>query len=218
MKLLVESVENELEYVVENTTDGKEMYIEGIFMQSEVKNRNKRVYPKPVLESAVDSYIREAVNKKRAVGELNHPPNPTVNLDKVSHLTTNLYWEGSDVIGKAKILSTPMGNIARGLIEGGVQLGVSSRGLGSISVISNVNTVNEGYHINAVDIVQDPSAHKAYVNGILEGVDWVMDEAHGVYVQEKVESHREIVEKKYKNIDDNLAESLFKDFLSSIDV
>jgi len=133
MKLIAEYQDQQIETLIEaKEGGGKNHFIEGVFMQSEAKNRNGRIYPKQVMESAVDKYVTEQVSTKRAVGELNHPDGPTVNLDKVSHLITNLEWNGNDVVGKAQILETPMGNIVKGLLDGGVQLGVSTRGMGSL--------------------------------------------------------------------------------------
>ena len=175
MKLITEFNENhDVECIVEAKENGEKSYvIEGVFAQADKKNRNGRVYPKPIMESAVSKYVTEQVNKKRAVGELNHPEGPTVNLDKVSHLITDLKLEGNDVVGKAQILDTPMGKIVKGLLEGGVQLGVSTRGMGSLETRNGVNYVKEDFILSTVDIVQDPSAPDAFVNGIMEGVDWV---------------------------------------------
>jgi hypothetical protein len=175
MKLITEFNENnDVQCIVEAKENGEKSYvIEGVFAQADKKNRNGRVYPKPIMESAVSKYVTEQVNKKRAVGELNHPEGPTVNLDKVSHLITDLKLEGNDVIGKAQILDTPMGKIVKGLLEGGVQLGVSTRGMGSLETRNGVNYVKEDFILSTVDIVQDPSAPDAFVNGIMEGVDWI---------------------------------------------
>ena len=140
---------------------------------AESKNRNGRIYPKAILEKAVDKYVTDQVNTKRAVGELNHPEGPTVNLDKVSHLITDLQFEGNNVMGKAQVLDTPMGQIVKGLLEGGVQLGVSTRGMGSLEQRNGTAVVKNDFILNTVDIVQDPSAPNAFVNGIMEGVDWV---------------------------------------------
>jgi hypothetical protein len=174
MKLISEYVENDLQCIVEAKENGeKNFVIEGVFAQADKKNRNGRVYPKAIMENAVNKYVSEQVSKKRAVGELNHPEGPTVNLDKVSHLITDLKLEGTDVVGKAQILNTPMGKIVKGLLEGGVQLGVSTRGMGSLESRNGVMYVKEDFILNTVDIVQDPSAPEAFVNGIMEGVDWV---------------------------------------------
>jgi hypothetical protein len=174
MKLIAEYNDNNLEVLTEAKADGgKNFFIEGIFMQSEQKNRNGRIYPKQVMEGAVDKYVTEQVITKRAVGELNHPDGPTVNLDKVSHLIESLDWDGNDVVGKARILNTPMGKIVEGLLDGGVQLGVSTRGMGSLEERNGAMYVKDDFILNTVDIVQDPSAPTAFVNGIMEGVDWV---------------------------------------------
>tara|TARA_B100001175_G_scaffold171106_1_gene145175 strand:+ start:174 stop:842 length:669 start_codon:yes stop_codon:yes gene_type:complete len=174
MKLIAEYTDNNLEVLTEAKKDGSKKYsIEGVFMSAEQKNRNGRIYPKLVMEKAVDKYDTEQVSKGRAVGELNHPEGPTVNLDKVSHKIEKLDWSGNNVVGKATVLDTPMGQIVQGLLEGGVQLGVSTRGMGSLQRNNNAMVVKDDFILNAVDIVQDPSAPSAFVNGIMEGVDWV---------------------------------------------
>ena len=200
MKLITEYTENDsLKCLIEKKEDGEKKYvIEGIFMQAESKNRNGRVYPKAIMERAVSKYVTEQVSKKRAVGELNHPEGPTVNLDKVSHLITALQWEGNDVVGKAQILDTPMGRIVKGLLEGGVQLGVSTRGMGSLEERNGVMYVKDDFHLSTVDIVQDPSAPTAFVNGIMEGVEWVWN--NGVIqsqVIEKMETEIKTAPKKH---------------------
>ena len=174
MKLIAEYVDENLEVVTEATKDGGKKYtIEGVFMSAEQKNRNGRIYPKPIMESAVSKYVGEQVSKGRAVGELNHPEGPTVNLDKVSHKIESLDWKGNDVVGKATILETPMGQIVKGLLDGGVKLGVSTRGMGSLENRGGAMVVKPDFLLNAVDIVQDPSAPSAFVNGVMEGVEWV---------------------------------------------
>ena len=174
MKLIAEYTDNNLEVLTEAKKDGGNKYsIEGVFMSAEQKNRNGRIYPKNVMEGAVTKYTDEQVSKGRAVGELNHPEGPTVNLDKVSHKIESLKWSGNNVVGKATVLDTPMGQIVQGLLEGGVQLGVSTRGMGSLQRNNNAMVVKDDFILNAVDIVQDPSAPSAFVNGIMEGVDWV---------------------------------------------
>lgn len=176
MKLIAEYIDNELEVITEAKEGGGKSYmIEGVFAQAEQKNRNGRVYPRPIMENAVNKYVNEQVKQKRAVGELNHPEGPTVNLDKVSHLITDLQWEGNNVIGKASILDTPNGKIVKGLLDGGVKLGVSTRGMGSLEQRNGTMYVKEDFLLNTVDIVQDPSAPAAFVNGIMEGVEWVWD-------------------------------------------
>jgi hypothetical protein len=175
MKLISEYAENKIEFLItEDKKTGKKNYaIEGVFAQAETKNRNGRIYPMPVMEKALGKYNNDQVTKGRAVGELNHPEGPTVNLDKVSHKITELKFQGNDIVGKASILNTPMGEVVKGLLDGEVQFGVSTRGMGSLSQRNGVAVVNDDYILNAVDIVQDPSAPSAFVNGIMEGVEWV---------------------------------------------
>jgi hypothetical protein len=186
MKLIAEYIDQEINYITEAKADGGKSYtIEGIFAQAEGKNRNGRVYPKPIMEGAVDKYVTEQVKTKRAVGELNHPEGPTVNLDKVSHRITELNWDGNNVMGKALILDTPNGKIVKGLLEGGVQLGVSTRGMGSLEQRNGTMYVKDDFMLNTVDIVQDPSAPDAFVNGIMEGVEWVWD--NGIIHAQEIE-------------------------------
>jgi len=174
VKLITEFTDN-LHYLSEAKGDGtKSVFIEGIFMQAEKVNRNKRKYPKAVLEAAVNRYVKEQVSTNRAVGELNHPEGPAINLDKVSHKITSLVFEGDNAMGRAEILNTPMGAIVKGLIAGGVQLGVSSRGMGSVKTEGDISIVGENFILSTVDIVQDPSADEAFVNGIMEGVEWAI--------------------------------------------
>jgi len=173
MKLIAEYTEDNLEILTEEKNGKKTYAIEGIFMQAEAKNRNGRIYPRGVMESAVSKYNIEQVQKGRAVGELNHPEGPTVNLDKVSHKIETLDWQGNNVVGKATILETPMGQIVKGLLDGGVKLGVSTRGMGSLQRGQDAMIVKDDFLLNAVDIVQDPSAPSAFVNGVMEGVEWV---------------------------------------------
>jgi len=199
MKLISEYNTNDVQCIVEKKEDGsKSFVIEGVFAQAEEKNRNGRIYPKKVMEGAVNKYVKEQVSQKRAVGELNHPEGPTVNLDKVSHLITDLKFEGNNVMGKAQILDTPMGQIVKGLLEGGVQLGVSTRGMGSLEQRNGTMYVREDFILNTVDIVQDPSAPGAFVNGIMEGVEWVWN--NGIIeaqVIEKMETEIKATPKKH---------------------
>ena len=162
--------------VEENEKGQKEYFIEGIFMQSEIKNRNGRVYPKEVMQKEVGRYVKEFVEKDRAFGELGHPDGPTINLDKVSHLITKLEEDGNNYVGRAKILSTPNGQIVRNLIDDGAKLGVSSRGLGSLEQKGGSQYVKDDFQLaTAGDIVADPSAPEAFVNGIMEGTEWVYE-------------------------------------------
>ena len=215
MKLIAEYNDQKIEVLTEaKEGGGKNYYIEGVYMQAEQKNRNGRIYPKAVMEKAVDKYVTEQVNTKRAVGELNHPDGPSVNLDKVSHLITALEWKGNDVVGKAQILETPMGQIVKGLLDGGVQLGVSTRGMGSLEERNGVMYVKDDFMLNTVDIVQDPSAPTAFVNGIMEGVEWVWN--NGI-VQAQVIEKMETEIKKAPRAD--LYETQvreFKNFLSLV--
>ena len=217
MKLISEYVDQELSYITE-AKDGKKQYvIEGIFMQADQKNRNGRVYPKAVMEAAVDRYNTEQVSKGRAVGELNHPEGPTINLDKVSHKITELRWEGNNVVGKAQILDTPMGQIVKGLMEGGVQLGVSSRGMGSLVQKGGVNYVNNDFQLATVDIVQDPSAPEAFVNGIMEGVERIYENGvlKATHAQE-IEQFETEIKEAVKSGNPDLQMKAFKDFLSKL--
>ena len=214
MKLIVEQ-SDDLQYVTEANDKGeKNVYIEGIFMQADKKNRNGRIYESKILIPAVERYNNEQVMKGRAVGELNHPDGPTVNLDKVSHRITELRTEGSNVFGKALILNTPMGQIVKGLVEGGCQLGVSSRGMGSLERRKDAMYVKEDFTLSTVDIVQDPSAPDAFVNGIMEGVDWVWD--NGILKAQEIEKYETEIKRTSKA---NLAEAqvrVWQDFLSKL--
>ena len=212
MKLISEYTENDITVLTEEK-DGKKNYvIEGVFAQAEKKNRNGRMYPKSVMENAVGKYVTEQVKTKRSVGELNHPDGPTVNLDKVSHLITDMKFDGDNVVGKARILPTPMGRIVEGLLDGGVRLGVSTRGMGSLEKQGDVMVVKDDYLLNTVDIVQDPSAPNAFVNGIMEGVEWIWD--NGILapqVIEKIETEIKTAPKKDQSV---VQVREFKNFLS----
>lgn len=178
MKLISEFNDYGVQPVIieQNEKGEKEYFIEGIFMQSEIKNRNGRIYPKEVMKKEVSRYVNEFVKKSRAFGELGHPDGPTINLDKVSHLITSLEEDGDNYIGKAKILSTPNGQIVRNLIDDGAKLGVSSRGLGSLEQKGGAQYVKSDFQLaTAGDIVADPSAPEAFVEGIMEGVEWIYE-------------------------------------------
>lgn len=215
MKLITEHLESELDYLIEKDEKGnKSAYIEGVFMQAEKQNRNNRIYPKAVLETACDKYVREQINKGRAVGELNHPDGPAINLDKVSHRITELKWDGDNVVGKALILNTPMGNIVKGLMEGGCKLGVSSRGMGTVESKNSKTYVKSDFMLATVDIVQDPSAPEAFVNGIMENVDWIYE--NGILKPQQIEEYETEIKKASKS---ELAEAqlrVFSDFLSKL--
>ena len=213
MKLISEFNDRGLEVSITEGKNGQKKYnIEGIFAQAEGKNRNGRIYPMQVMEKAVGKYSTDQVSKGRAVGELNHPEGPTVNLDKVSHKINDLKFEGNDVMGKAQILDTPMGNIVKGLLEGGVQLGVSTRGMGSLERRNNAMYVKDDFMLNAIDIVQDPSAPGAFVNGIMEGVEWVWH--NGIIERKAIEKMETEIKRASRT---NLYETQvreFKNFLS----
>ena len=212
MKLIAEYTDQDIECIVE-AKDGKKTYaIEGIFASAEQKNRNGRIYPFNVMDKAVTKYILEQVDKGRAVGELNHPEGPTINLDKVSHKIDSLKWEGNDVVGKATILATPMGKIVEGLLDGGVRVGVSTRGMGSLQQSGGAMKVGPDFMLNAVDIVQDPSAPNAFVNGIMEGVEWVWN--NGIIEAQTIERmETEIKKAPRKNLYETQVRE-FKNFLS----
>jgi hypothetical protein len=214
MRLITE-VAQDLTYLVEDKkTGGKNVFIEGIFMQAEQPNRNGRMYPMAVMEKEVARY-QKLIDEKRSLGELGHPSNPTLNLDKVSHLITNLRFEGKNVIGKAKILETPMGNIARNLIENEIMLGVSSRGLGSLKLNKEgVNEVQDDFHLATVDIVADPSAHEAFVQGIYESAEWICE--NGVWKAIDVERAQQTLKTASKANLEETKLKMFEEFMSRL--
>jgi hypothetical protein len=215
MKLITEYTESDIEFVSEATSNGVKKYaIEGVFAQADSKNRNGRVYPKAIMESAVAKYVNEQVKTGRAVGELNHPEGPTVNLDKVSHRITDLRMEGNKVVGKASILDTPNGQIVKGLLEGGVRLGVSTRGMGSLENRNGVNYVKEDFMLSTVDIVQDPSAPQAFVNGIMEGVDFFWN--NGILEQRQLKEIETEMKNAGRTYQTEAQIRAFKNFLSLI--
>ena len=184
MKLLIDGNEpsQSVETITEQVGQDKKYYIEGIFAQAEKKNRNGRMYPKKVLEKAVDEY-QGLIKAKRAISELNHPQSPTPNPERASHLIESLKWKGDDVIGKARVLTAlPMGKIVKGLIDEGIQLGVSTRGLGSIMMREGVNIVQPDFTMTAIDVVGDPSGPNCFVNGILENAEWIYNASNNSWV------------------------------------
>jgi len=218
MKLITE-IHESLKVLTEETKDGKKnLFIEGVFLQSNTPNRNGRRYSSEIMEREVNRYMQETVSKGRAYGELGHPDGPGINLDRVSHIITELRRDGDNWIGKAKISSTPMGQIAAGLIEDGAQLGVSSRGMGSLKEGKDgiMEVQDDFYLATAADIVADPSAPDAYVNGIMEGVEWVWD--HGKVVSKSVEEMKEEVEKasRQRILDEQKKLQLFERFINQI--
>ena len=216
MKLITEHLEDKLEYITEakKNGEGKDSYIEGIFMQAEKQNRNNRIYPKEVLEGATKKYVKEQVSTGRAVGELNHPEGPQINLDKVSHRITELKFKGNDVVGKALILDTPMGKIVKGLVEGGCKLGVSSRGMGTVEQKEGKTYVKDDFVLATVDIVQDPSAPSAFVEGIMEGVEWIWE--NGILKPQQIEEYETEIKKVPMGRISEAQERIFSDFLSKL--
>ena len=214
MKLITEAIEN-VEVITEGKGADKKLYIEGVFLQSELKNRNGRMYPFPVLEKEVNRYNEEYVKTKRALGELGHPDGPTVNLDRVSHRITSLTAEGTNFIGRAQIMNTPMGNIARSLLEDGVKLGVSSRGMGSIDKREDCGVVMDDFMLaTAADIVADPSAPDAFVNGIMEGKEWAWD--NGILKETKVAKYQRYMDDATRQNLEERTLKVFGDFLSGL--
>ena len=213
MKLITETIED-IEVLTEATTNGGKSYkIRGVFMQADIKNRNGRVYPVETLAKEVKRYTNEFINKKRAFGELGHPDGPTVNLERVSHMITSLKPEGKNFVGEAKIMDTPYGKIVKNLIDEGAQLGVSSRGMGSIQQSQGRNVVGKDFYLaTAADIVADPSAPDAFVEGIMEGKEWVWD--NGVLKSMEVEQYKEEIERTKRKELAEVKANIFKDFLS----
>lgn len=216
MKLIKEVFEQTSYIVEEKLGKGKEYFIEGIFLQSECKNRNGRMYPESVMDTEVNRYVENYVNKNRAYGELGHPDTPSINLDRVSHLITSLRKEGTNYVGKAKILDTPMGKIAKGLLDGGAQLGVSSRALGSLKMNKEgVQVVQDDFMLStAADIVADPSAPDAFVKGIMESCDWVF--VDGRFEQKQIEETKRIIRSTNSKRITETSILAFQNFLNSI--
>jgi len=214
MKLITETIED-VQVITEGKGDSKKLYIEGVFLQSELKNRNGRMYPFSVLQKEVNRYNEEYIKTSRALGELGHPDGPTVNLDRVSHRIVSLAEDGTNFRGKAQILDTPMGKIASSLLGEGVKLGVSSRGMGSIDRREDVNVVMDDFMLaTAADIVADPSAPDAFVNGIMEGKEWAWD--NGILKETKVAKYQSYMNNATrKNLEERTLR-VFEDFLSGL--
>jgi len=214
LKLIVEVTET-LNYLTEDKDGKKSMFIEGPFLQSEIVNRNGRMYESRTMEKEVQRYTENYINKNRAFGELGHPDTPSINLDRVSHIITNLRREGNDWIGKAKILETPMGNIARSLIEGGAQIGVSSRGMGSLKSVNGINIVQDDFYLaTAADIVADPSAPNAFVQGIMEGKEWMI--VDGVWTEMDYSKARQEITKASRKQIEEVGLRIFENFLKKL--
>ena len=215
MKLITE-VNDNVRYITEEKDGKKSLFIEGVFLQSNLKNRNGRMYPAEIMEKEVQRYMTEAVENKRAFGELGHPDGPSINLDRVSHIVTELYRDGDNWMGKAKITDTPMGNIARGLIESGGQLGVSSRGLGTLKENRDgVQIVQDDFHLaTAADIVADPSAPDAFVRGIMENKEWVI--VNGLWTEQTNDMAKKVIKKASKKQLEEAKMVVFENFLNRL--
>jgi hypothetical protein len=220
MKLISENWADEINYLVEEDpkTGKKNMFIEGIMLQTEVKNKNGRIYPKEIMKKEVARYTKEYVDNNRAYGELGHPEGPTINLERTSHLITSLKAAGNNFIGKAKILSTPMGEIVKNLLQDGAKLGVSSRGMGSLkSSNSNggVQMVQSDFQLaTAADIVADPSAPDAFVDGVMEGVEWIWD--NGMFKSQKIEEYKHTIARARTHKLQEVKLNVFSDFLKNL--
>ena len=207
---LIKELNEDLQFIVEESSDNgkKSLFIEGVFLQADLKNRNGRMYPKEIMAKEVNRYVKEQVNTKRAYGELGHPEGPNINLDRVSHMIVSLREDGNNWIGRAKILDTPMGNIASSLIKEGAGLGVSSRGLGTLKEVNGINEVQDDFMLaTAADIVADPSAPDAYIQGIMEGKEWVF--VKGVWQDREIEETKNLIKKTSSR---NLSETKVKAF------
>ena len=214
MKLITE-INEELEYIAEETNGTKNHKIRGIFMQGNIKNRNGRVYPMEVLVKEVNRYNKEYIDKKRAFGELGHPAGPTINLDRVSHMITSLQPDGDNIIGEAKILDTPMGNIVKNLMNEGATIGVSSRGMGSLKEKNGVAEVQGDFYLaTAADIVADPSAPNAFVEGIMEGKEWVWD--NGILREKTINDYKNTIQETSAIELEEQKLRIFQDFISKL--
>jgi hypothetical protein len=214
MKLIKEITES-VNYLTEEKDGKKSLFIEGPFLVSERVNRNGRMYKEETMQKEVERYTEEYISKNRAFGELGHPDTPSINLDRVSHIIVGLRKEGTEWIGKAKILETPMGNIARQIIEGGGQLGVSSRGLGSLKTVNGVNIVQDDFHLaTAADIVADPSAPGAFVQGIMEGKEWMM--VNDVWTEVQYEEARKQIRQASRKDIEQVSLKIFENFIKKL--
>ena len=213
MKLISEHLDD-IEFITEDDAEGKKNYrIKGVFMEADIKNRNNRMYPMNVLEKEVKRYNKEYIQQKRAFGELGHPDGPTVNLERVSHMITKLYPDGKQFVGEAKIMDTPYGKIVKNLIDEGAKLGVSSRGMGSLEPRRDMHVVKDDFYLaTAADIVADPSAPNAFVEGIMEGKEWIWD--NGVVREVDIAKYRAELRKESKRLDEKKIK-VFNDFMSN---
>jgi len=215
MKLITEMIENDIEFVCEAKNGKKEYTLKGVFMQGNIKNRNGRVYPIETLKKEVERYDKEYIQKNRAYGELGHPQGPTINLERVSHMIKDLHPDGNNIMGEAKVLDTPMGTIVKNLMDEGATLGVSSRGMGSLQQKGGVDTVQSDFQLaTAADIVADPSAPEAFVEGVMEGVEWLQIDNRWV-PQYLEQSKAEMLKAKRSNLQETKLK-LFQDFLERL--
>ena len=214
MKLITETTQSDIQVLTEDKNGQKTYFIKGVFMESDTKNRNGRVYPGEIMEKEIGRYTNEYVKQNRAMGELGHPEGPTVNLERVSHIIKNLSVDGKQIIGEAKIMDTPYGKIVKNLIDEGAKLGVSSRGMGSLKEQDGVNVVQEDFMLAAVDVVADPSAPNAFVNGIMEGKEWIWD--NGVLKPVVIENYKKVIKNTPSRKLEEQAIHLFKDFISKL--
>ena len=215
MLLITEHTENNIQTIAEDAGNGKKNYfIRGIFMESEQVNKNGRIYPSSIMEREVARYNDTYVKSNRSLGELGHPEGPSLNLDRVSHIIKEMKMDGNVVYGKAKILDTPYGNIVKNLIDEGVRLGVSSRGMGSLKQVNGVNEVQSDFNLATVDIVADPSAPNAFVNGIMEGKEWVWN--NGVLQEKHIASYKNVIKKASSRQLDEAKLEVFRDFISKL--
>lgn len=214
MKLITEVTET-ISFLAEESDGKKSLYIEGPFLQAEIVNRNGRKYLKETMAKEVQRYTESYINKNRAFGELGHPDTPTINLDRVCMMTTALRQEGNDWIGRAKILDTPMGNIVKSLLEGGAQIGVSSRGMGSLKNVNGINIVQDDFHLaTAADIVADPSAPGAFVQGIMEGKEWML--VNGVWTEQHYDAARQQIRQATSKEIEEVSLRIFENFLKKL--
>lgn len=212
--LLITEVTEDISLLWEENDGKKSLNIEGIFMQAEKVNRNGRLYERNILFNEANRYNENFVKKSRALGELGHPDGPTVNLDRVSHMITKLDFDGNNVTGRAKIMETPMGKIVENLINGGAKLGVSTRGMGSLKNENGVNKVQKDFMLSAVDIVADPSAPDAFVDGIMEGKEWIYE--NGIFKEKQIEEYKKIVKAATRQQLEEKKLEVFKNFIQNL--
>jgi hypothetical protein len=213
-KLITEQIED-VQFIVEDHQGKKTYCVEGIFIMCDVVNRNNRNYPFPIAQKAVDAYNKDYIMKNRALGELGHPDNPTINLERVSHMITTLRPDGTNFIGKAKILDTPMGNIAKGLLDGGAKLGISTRGVGSLKPSNGCNIVQSDFKLaTAGDLVHDPSAHEAFLQSFMENKEWIYE--NGNWKEAEYEKAKRVIKAARKDDIEFVALKLFENYISKI--